>query len=163
MRRRRARRVRAALAKVVFSGYSGRVPPRSSPLALNGPLGSGARRRPWREGQLTGARRRPCLWGGASKTKRHKENIFTHQGRSRVSLETKLSTWTSVPTWRGEIHPIPRMTSRDLEAARVAYSNADGETDPKAIELSKRAHDAPRATEDHKCAAPGAPVRLIPR
>jgi len=42
------------------------------------------------------------------------------------------------------------MTSRDLEAARVAYSNADGETDPKAIELSKRAHDAPRATEEHK-------------
>jgi len=49
------------------------------------------------------------------------------------------------------------MASRDLEAAREAYSNADGETDATAIELSIIAHDAPRAKEEHKCAALGAP------
>ena len=84
-----------------------------------------------------------------------------------VLFKQKISTWTSVTHLARrrsiKIRTVSSMTSRDLEAARVAYSNADGETDPKAIELSKRAHDAPRATEEHKCAAPGAPVRLIPR
>jgi len=40
--------------------------------------------------------------------------------------------------------------ARDLDAARSAYKSADGEADMEAIELSVKAHDAPRSAETHK-------------